>query len=56
MKEYKIVTAKLDWNFAEAERVMNEQAENGWEVVSVCYETDVKNCAIITLTRERKFR
>jgi len=34
MKEYKILKAK---NAKEAERLMNEMSEQGWEVVTMTY-------------------
>jgi len=50
MKEYKIVeSSKRD-----AERIMNEMAQQGWEVVSMTYWNMWKLCLLITFSRERK--
>ncbi len=48
MKEYKIVEAD---NKREAERLMNEMAADGWEVVSLSYWSRWKLCLLITFSR-----
>lgn len=49
MKEYKVVeTAKRN-----AERVMNDMAAQGWEVVSVTYWNAWRISLLITFAREK---
>lgn len=59
MKEYKIVEIerkylKADYSFAEA--AMNAEAERGWAVVSVSFDTakDVRGNMLITFAREKE--
>ena len=47
MKEYKLVEVSK----RKAEQLMNEMAEQGWEVVSVSYWNGWKVCLLITLAR-----
>lgn len=48
--EYKVLEAK---NYAEAEKLMNTMAEEGWRVLSNCYWVNLKVRLIITFERER---
>ncbi len=48
MKEYKILDVKKD----QAEKMMNDMAKDGWEVVSVNYWNSWKLCLMITFVRE----
>ena len=48
MREYKIIEARK----RDAERIMNEMARAGWQVVSVTYWSYWNICLLITLTRE----
>ncbi len=48
MKEYKI----LDVGKNQAEKLMNDMAKDGWEVVSVNYWSFWKCCLMITFVRE----
>ncbi|MBE6935955.1 MAG: DUF4177 domain-containing protein [Ruminococcaceae bacterium] len=48
MKEYKVLEVRKK----EAERVMNEMAKKGWEVVSVAYWNQWQICLLITFSRE----
>lgn len=50
MKEYKVIEAKK----REAERIMNDMALAGWEVVSVTYWSYWQTCLLITFSRPRK--
>lgn len=50
MKEYKVIEAA---NRKKAEQVMNEMAEQGWEVVSMSYWNAWKVCLLITFVREK---
>jgi len=47
MKEYKMIEVSK----RKAERLMNEMAEQGWEVVSVTYWNAWKLCLLITFAR-----
>ncbi|MBQ8813337.1 MAG: hypothetical protein IJZ85_02415 [Lachnospiraceae bacterium] len=49
MKEYKVLEVKKK----KAERVMNEMATEGWEVVSVNYWYKWKICLVVTFSREK---
>ncbi len=49
MKEYKIVDVKK----RDAEKVMNEMARDGWEVVSVTYWSYWWVSLLITFVREQ---
>ena len=58
MKEYKIVEIerkylKADYSFAEA--AMNSEAEKGWEVVCIAFDTakDLRGPMVITFSREK---
>lgn len=48
MKEYKVVEARKK----NAERVMNDMAMQGWEVVSVTYWNMWNICLLITFSKE----
>ena len=48
MKEYKIVEAKKK----NAEKIMNDMAKQGWEVVSLTYWSMWNVCLLITFSRE----
>ena len=47
MKEYKVPEAKKD-----AEQLMNDMAQDSWEVIDVTYWTYWKTCLLITFARE----
>jgi hypothetical protein len=49
MKEYKILEVKKK----EAEKVMNDMAKEGWEVVSVNYWNAWKISLMITFSKEK---
>ncbi len=58
MKEYKIIEIprkyiKKDYSYAEA--VMNTEAADGWDVVSVTVDTgkDISGILVITFSREK---
>lgn len=51
MKEYKMVEVKK----REAEKVMNDLAAQGWEVVTVTYWSYWNVSLLITFCRERQF-
>ncbi len=48
MKEYKILEVRKN----QAEKVMNDMAKNGWEVVSTNYWNSWKISIMITFVRE----
>lgn len=49
MKEYKLIeTPQKD-----AEQLMNDMAQHGWEVVSVNFWSKWKVCLMITFAREK---
>ena len=49
MKEYKVIEA----NRKQAERIMNEMAMQGWEVVSVVYWNNFIACLVITFSKDK---
>ena len=49
MKEYRVIKAK---NEQDAERIMNDMARQGWEVVTVTFWHYVGAHVLITFTRE----
>lgn len=50
MKEYKVVKAK---NTEEAEKVMNEMAQEGWRVVNVAYWANWSVSLVVTFERDQ---
>ncbi len=48
MKEYKVMDVRKN----KAEKIMNEMAKEGWEVVSTNYWYRFKFCVMITFARE----
>ncbi len=48
MKEYKILDVKKN----QAEKIMNDMAKDGWEVVSVNYWNAWTLCLMITFVQE----
>lgn len=48
MKTYKLVRSRL----SDAERVMNDMAAQGWQVVSTSYRSFWTVCLLITFVRE----
>ena len=50
MKEYRVIEADKK----NAEEIMNDMAQNGWEVVDVTYWTKWDVCLLITFVRERR--
>ncbi|MBQ9492544.1 MAG: hypothetical protein IJR54_02250 [Oscillibacter sp.] len=50
MKEYRVAEAK---NGKAAEKLMNEMARDGWEVVSVTYWSYWKTCLLVTFARKK---
>ncbi len=51
MKKYKIVKVKWDLELEKAEKVMNEMAQEGWEVVCMSTEPAQTMRLIITFSR-----
>ena len=51
MYEYKVIEAK---NTAEAEKVMNIMASEGWRVISNVFWSNFKAVFIITFEREKE--
>ena len=49
MKEYKVMEIKKN----QAEKLMNEMAKQGWEVVSVTYWNGWKLCLLITFSKDK---
>ncbi len=49
MKEYKVVEAKKN----QVEKIMNDMAKDGWEVVSTNYWNAWKVSIMITFVREK---
>ncbi len=54
MKEYKLVKVKWDLELKRAEEIMNEMAQEGWEVVCMSTEPAQTMLLIITFSRTRK--
>lgn len=52
MKQYKIVKVAFDINYEKAEKLMNEMAQDGWEVVCVSPEPVDSLKMMITFCRE----
>ena len=48
MKEYKV----LETSKKQAERLMNDMARQGWEVVGMTYWNMWKLCLLVTFSRE----
>ena len=49
MKEYKVVETTK----GKAEKLMNDMAKQGWEVISVTYWSMWKICLLITFSKEK---
>lgn len=49
MKEYKVMETSKN----RAEKLMNEMAAQGWEVVSMTYWNMWKICLLITFSRDK---
>ena len=49
MKEYKVMETSKN----SAEKLMNEMAAQGWEVVSMTYWNMWKICLLITFSRDK---
>ena len=50
MFEYKVIEAK---NAKDAEKIMNQMAQDGWRVISSTYWMNFKAILIITFEREK---
>ena len=50
MKEYRVIEADKK----NAEEIMNDMAQNGWEVFAVTYWNKWDVCLLITFVRERR--
>ncbi len=54
MKQYKIVKVAFDVKYEKAEKLMNEMAQDGWEVVCVSPEPFDSLKMMITFCRESR--
>lgn len=55
MKEYKIIEIKKEKTLENAQKIMNQMAKEGWEVVSVTYDawSSLNLQLLITFSMER---
>ncbi|MBE6901284.1 MAG: DUF4177 domain-containing protein [Ruminococcaceae bacterium] len=52
MKQYKVIKVYYDYKLASLEKVMNDMAKEGWEVVCMTHEPSNTSKYIITFCRE----
>lgn len=52
MKQYKVIKIYYDFKLSSIEKVMNDMAKEGWEVVCMTHEPSNTSKYIITFSRE----